>query len=87
MEDDEVLATVQALFKLCGSILGKVEALQVTQDALIATAVEASPPLLDPLQGQLRSLAAARDGAVQDIALDAFRNQVANVQAKLSALR
>lgn len=87
MEDDEVLATVQALFKLCGSILGKVEALQVTQDALIVTVLEASPALLDPLQGKLRALAAARDAAVQDIALDAFRNQIASVQANLSSLR
>lgn len=87
MDDGEVLVTVQALFQLCGSILGKVEAIQVTQDALISTLVKASPAMLDPLQANLRSLAAARDGDVQETALNSFRNHIASVQQSLSKLK
>ena len=61
MDEKEVLASVKALHELCSALLGKIEAVQVTQDALLGALVRSLPPLLEPVQNNMRMLAAARD--------------------------
>lgn len=87
MEDDEVLASVQALYALSSVILGKLEATQVAQDALVGTLVKTFPPMHPVLENNLRVLAAAREDAIQPAALESFRNHVADIHKRLAALK
>jgi hypothetical protein len=86
MEEHEVLASMQALHELCSALLGKLEAAQVTQDALLGTLIRTFPPMLEPLQNNLRMLASARAQHVQPAALESFRNNVATIQKGLVAM-
>jgi len=86
MEEQEVLAGVRALHELCSALLGKIEAVQVTQDALLGTLVRTFPPMLEPLQNNVRMLAAARAQHVQAAALESFRNNIATIQKGLAVM-
>lgn len=86
MDEEEVLAGVRALHELCSALLGKLEAVQVTQDALLGTLVRTFPPMLEPVQNNLRMLAAARAQQIQPAALESFRNNIATIQKGLIAM-
>lgn len=86
MNDEEVLGSVQALYQLCGVILGKLEAVQAAQDAMAGTLAKTFPPMLSVLQVNLEAIAAAREKDVQPLALESFRNNIATIQKRLSAL-
>jgi len=86
MDEKEVLASVTALHELCSALLGKLEAVQVTQDALLGTLVRTLPPMLEPIQNNLRMLAASRAQHVQPAALESFRNNIATIQKGLIAM-
>jgi hypothetical protein len=86
MDESEVLASVKALHELCSALLGKLEAVQVTQDALLGTLVRTLPPMLDPIQNNLRMLAASRAQHIQPAALESFRNNIATIQKGLVAM-
>jgi hypothetical protein len=87
MNEDEVLASMRALHVLCSALLGKLEAVQVTQDALMGTLVRTFPPMLEPLQNNMRMLAAARAQHVEAAALESFRNNIATIQKGLLAMK
>lgn len=87
MNEEEVLASMRALHELCSALLGKIEAVQVTQDALLGTLVRTFPPMLEPLQNNVRMLAAARAQHIQPAALDSFRNNIATIQKGLVAMQ
>lgn len=86
MDEQEVLAGVRALHELCSALLGKIEAVQVAQDALLGTLVRTFPPMLEPIQNNVRMLAAARVQHIQPAALDSFRNNIATIQKGLVAM-
>ena len=83
MDEKEVLASVKALHELCSALLGKIEAVQVTQDALLGALVRSLPPLLEPVQNNMRMLAAARAQYIEPAALESFRNNIATIQKGL----
>jgi hypothetical protein len=87
MNEDEVLASVRALHELCSALLGKIEAVQVTQDALVGTLVRTFPPMLEPIQNNVRMLAAARAQHIESAALESFRNNIATIQKGLVAMK
>ena len=87
MNEEEVLASMRALHDLCSAMLGKIEAIQVTQDALLGTLVRTFPPMLEPVQNNLRMLAAARAEHIQPAALESFRNNIATIQKGLVAMK
>jgi ribosomal protein S12 methylthiotransferase accessory factor YcaO len=62
MDEEEKgrLASVLALHDLCSALLGKIEVVQVTQDALLGPLVRTFPPMLEPIQNNMRMLAATR---------------------------
>ena len=86
MNDEEVLGSVQALYQLCGVILGKLEAVQVAQDAMAGTLVKTFPPMLEVMQSNLAVLSKAREADVQPLSLESFRNNIATIQKRLAAL-
>ena len=86
MDEAEVLASVRALHELCSALLGKIEAVQVTQDALMGTLVRTFPPMLEPLQNNMLMLAAARAQHIEPAALESFRNNIATIQKGLIAM-
>ena len=87
MDEEEVLASVRALHELCSALLGKIEAVQVTQDALMGTLVRTFPPMLEPMQNNMRMLAAARAQHIESAALESFRNNIATIQKGLVAMK
>lgn len=87
MQEEEVLASMRALHELCSALLGKLEAVQVTQDALLGTLVRTFPPMLEPIQNNVRMLAAARAQYIEPAALDSFRNNIATIQKGLLAMK
>jgi len=87
MDEEEVLASVRALHELCSALLGKIEAVQVTQDALMGTLVRTFPPMLEPMQNNMRMLAAARAQHIEPAALESFRNNIATIQKGLIAMK
>jgi hypothetical protein len=87
MDEEEVLASVRALHELCSALLGKIEAVQVTQDAVLGALVRTFPPMLEPIQNNMRMLAAARAQHIQPASLDSFRNNVATIQKGLLAMK
>ena len=86
MDDQEVLASFKALQELSSALLGKLEAVQVTQDALIGALVRSLPPMLEPIQNNVRMLAAARAQYIQPASLESFRNNIATIQKGLLAM-
>lgn len=86
MDEQEVLASVKALHELCSALLGKIEAVQVTQDAMLGALVRTFPPMLQPIQNNVRMLAAARAASIQPAALESFRNNIATIQKGLIAM-
>jgi hypothetical protein len=87
MNEQEVLASMRALQELCSALLGKIEAVQVTQDALLGTLVRTFPPMLEPIQNNVRMLAAARAQHIEPAALESFRNNIATIQKGLLAMK
>jgi hypothetical protein len=87
MDEEEVLTSVRALHELCSALLGKIEAVQVTQDALMGTLVRTFPPMLEPIQNNMRMLAAARAQHIEPAALASFRNNIATIQKGLVAMK
>ncbi|HVZ43175.1 MAG TPA: hypothetical protein VHA82_05140 [Ramlibacter sp.] len=86
MNQDEVFASMKALHDLCNALLGKLEAVQVTQDAVVGALVRSLPPMLEPIQNNVRMLAAARAQHVEPGALESFRNNIATIQKGLLAM-
>ena len=86
MDENDVMASMKALHELCSALLGKLEAVQVTQDALMGAVVRTLPPMLEPIQNNMRMLAAARAQYIEPAALESFRNNIAMIQKGLIAM-
>ena len=86
MDEREVLASVTALHELCSALLGKLEAVQVTQDAVMGALVRSLTPMLEPIQNNRKMLAASRAQYIQPAALESFRNNIATIQKGLIAM-
>jgi hypothetical protein len=84
---EQDLELVEALHTMCCALVGKLDAIQTTQDSIVGALVRTFPPMLEPIERNLRGLAAAMEGSVQPESLAAFRNQIAAIQQGLATLR
>lgn len=87
MHDDFTMQSLEELQKFSMALLGKIEAMQVLQDAIVGVLVKSIPPMADPLQHNLTMLAAVVENTLDPMALESFRTAVKGFQRGIASLR
>lgn len=86
-DDDFTMQALQELQKMSMAILGKLEAVQVGQDAIVGVLLKSIPPMADPLQSNHAMLAAVVEKGLDPLSLESFRVAVKEFQQGIEVLR
>ncbi|MBO9650266.1 MAG: hypothetical protein J7605_17300 [Variovorax sp.] len=84
---EEALEAMDELLKYSNALNAKLSALEVLTDALIGTIGKSLPPLLGPLQENLRQLAEVKEEELPKAIRQGFRAHVEDAGRRIDAMK